>query len=395
MIIGGALTFFMIIHLSKEEAREYLTYEMERIIHYHETHKDLPDFNKIANIYEGVRTPKPIFKDTLILETGDNEMVPYKQLFFSIEHNEQDFTLEIRHLLLGLDDIAEATLAIVLGLMILIYISIYLVLVLVARKIWNPFYLTMQKLNTFQTDKPLPVFAHTNIKEFESLNTTLTKLLKKISEDYKNTKEFNENASHELQTHLAVIKASTEKLIEKADTSGRNDFFKDLNRIHSSTSQLSNAQKSLLLLSRINNMEFKNKKLLNLKTHLANALEIFQENIKIRDISLNLSIDDCYLEMDAGLADILTGNLLKNAVKHNFDGGKIIIILSKSYLSIKNTGVLNKFAPTEMMKRFVKGKEGNTGIGLAIVSQIAEIYSFKMNYTIEDEMYHKIEIFFS
>ena len=69
------------------------------IVTYHSTYNDLPDFHKVASIIEGVSHPVPVFKDTLLLEPADNEMVPYRELHFTINHKGTDFTLVLRHLL--------------------------------------------------------------------------------------------------------------------------------------------------------------------------------------------------------------------------------------------------------------------------------------------------------
>jgi hypothetical protein len=59
-------------------------------------------------------------KNTLLLEPGANEMVPYRELRFSIIHNNNDFAVVLRHLLLGSDDIAEGTIFIIIGLLLAI-----------------------------------------------------------------------------------------------------------------------------------------------------------------------------------------------------------------------------------------------------------------------------------
>jgi hypothetical protein len=117
----------MIKYIIYEETDEYLTYEMERLIEYHQKNKDLPEFTKIAEIIEGVKYDKPFLKDTFLLELKDNEMVPHRELFFSIQHNDKDFTIVLRHLMPGRDDILEGTIFIYtrINWVHLIYTHIY------------------------------------------------------------------------------------------------------------------------------------------------------------------------------------------------------------------------------------------------------------------------------
>jgi signal transduction histidine kinase len=44
------------------------------------------------------------------------------------------------------------------------------------------------------------------IEEFSELNSSINHMTSKMSSDYKNQKKFTENASHEFQTPLAIIK---------------------------------------------------------------------------------------------------------------------------------------------------------------------------------------------
>ena len=88
--------------------------------------------------------------------------------------------------------------------------------------------------------------------------------------------------------------------------------------------------------------------------------------------------------MDAGLAEIMINNIVKNAVKHNIDNGYIDIQLKKSWLTIINSGKPYPGDASSLLLRFTKGDEGNIGIGLAIVREICDLYQFKLSYTIED-----------
>jgi signal transduction histidine kinase len=391
IIIGSLLCYYMIEYISYEETDEFLTYEMQRLIEYHKEHQDLPEFHQVTDILPGIKYDVPLFKDTLLLETGDNEMVPYRELYFTINHKGENQTLVLRHLLLGRDDIAEGTMLIIAGLMLLIASFLYFIVNHMAGKIWTPFYKTLDKLVKFKINGPLPEFPQTDIDEFKSLNTTLDMLLGKISADYRHNKEFGENSSHELQTHLAVIRATTEKLLNRPDTAPHTV---ELQKIYSASTKLSQVQKSLLLLSKINNREYSNTVAVDLRHHVNQSLELFEEAIAIREITVTRQLETCILTMDAGLAEILLNNLFKNAVKHNVQQGTISVTLTPSALSIENSGSHLSGSAETMLGRFVKGKDGNIGIGLAIVKQICELYNFRISYVVSEQAIHKVTILF-
>jgi signal transduction histidine kinase len=391
IILGSLFCYYMIQYISYEETDEFLTYEMQRLVDYHEKNNDLPEFHQVTAILPGVKYDTPMFRDTLILEPADNEMVPYRELYFTISHKGEDQTLVLRHLLIGRDDIAEGTILIIAGLMLLITGVFYLTVNYMAGKIWTSFYKTLDRLIRFKISGPLPDFPKTDVDEFKSLNETLKTLLGKISVDYRHNKEFSENSSHELQTHLAIIRANTEKLLNNPDAA---PHAAELQKVYVAAARLSQVQKSLLLLSKINNREYSNAVRINFQYYVEQSLELFREAILIREIAVTRHLESCFLVMDAGLAEILTNNLIKNAVKHNIQQGNITVTLDASLLVIENSGTDLPGNAELMLERFAKGKEGNIGIGLAIVKQICELYRFNISYTVTDNSIHRIAILF-
>lgn len=392
VIIGSVFCFYTIEYVAHEETDEFLTYEMERIISYHDENQELPEFNKVSEIIPDLAYATPVFKDTMMLETGDNEMVPYRELRFSIKHKSKDFTMVLRHLMLGTDDIIEGTLLIVIGIMVIVAIFMALILNRLTKKIWTPFYESLGKLTTFKIAKPLPDFPETSIDEFTQLNKTLDRILNKISKDYYRNKEFNENISHELQTQLAVIRSSTEKIINEVDEQSKGK--EELKQIYAASTKLTQIQKSLLLLSRLTNEEYVNKLTVSLNKSLVNTIDFFSDTIELRELKLTTEIATCSLEMYDGLAEVLFENLIKNAIKHNIDNGFIAISLSDKSFKIENSGLPFHGDPSELVNRFSIGKKGNWGIGLSIVQQICDLHQFKLNYTISEAGIHCIVVEF-
>lgn len=386
-IVGSIFCYFMIRYINHEETDEFLTYEMERLVAYHSKHSDLPDYSRIADLLPDTRYETPVFKDSLLLETGDNEMVPYRELRFSLEHNDRYFTIVLRQLLLGYDDIAQGTLLIILGLALLFTLSFIVIINVVSGRLWKPFYQTLNTLTNYKISEPVPVFDTIVIDEFQSLNDTITILLRKIASDYQNNKEFNENASHELQTHLAIIRTNAEALLNKIS-------LPEIQKIYSAATYLSQIQKSLLLLSKINNHEFTNLTQVDMTKLLNKTLENFSEVIQLRNLTLTVDTEPCIIWIDSGLASILMENLIKNAIKHNIDEGFIKIALTENKINIENSGLPNKVPSDKLFYRFVKGFGEGSGIGLAIVKQICDLYGFSISYNISAQSCHLITIMF-
>ncbi len=194
------------------------------------------------------------------------------------------------------------------------------------------------------------------------------------------------------QTHLAIIRANTEKLLD--NTTNNKQGLNELKKIYSASTRLSQVQKSLLLLSKINNREYSNNVDVDLQELLKQALNTFQEVMEIREIKIHKKISKCTIFMDTGLAEILINNLIKNSVKHNVQSGYIKVTLDSSSLKIENSGPSFQGDPEVLLKRFVRGEDGNLGIGLAIVKQICELYNFNISYKVSEQSNHILIINF-
>ena len=390
LIVGSVFSFYVIQYINTEETDEFLTYEMERLRSFHQENKMLPEYHKVADILPETFYPEPFFKDTLLLEPGDNEFVPHRELHFSIEHKGRHFGIVLRHLMPGHDDIIEGALLIVSGLMVLVIFVLLFSITLANKLLWKDFYQTLQKLVHFRIGEPLPQLPDSRIYEFKQLNETIHSWLKKVSDDYRHNKEFNENASHELQTQLAIIRTHTENLLNEAEVDDHH--LEDLQRIYQASNSLTRFQKSLLLLSKISNMEFSKKEPVNLAEIIELNLPVYEEAIAMRSLSLEKELQPVMVEIDRGLAEIMVNNLIKNAVKHNVQDGFIRIVLTDSELIIENSGVSFSEPPETMIRRFKKGKNGGHGIGLAIVKQICDINQFELSYEVNEGGRHQIKV---
>jgi signal transduction histidine kinase len=155
----------------------------------------------------------------------------------------------------------------------------------------------------------------------------MDQMIKKIRSDYRNLKEFSENASHEMQTPLAVAKGKLELMLQSKNLD--EEQLTLINSAYNSIDHLSKMGRSLGLLTKIENNEFTNLQETNISAIIHNALYDFQELLVLKGISAETNIEeDVVINADPTLMKILIGNLFQNAVRHNIVGGKIILKLS-------------------------------------------------------------------
>lgn len=123
------------------------------------------------------------------------------------------------------------------------------------KKAWSPFYKLLTRLEKFSIENHRTIkYEATNIDEFRLLNERIDQLIRKSVESYKSQKEFIENASHELQTPLAISINKLELMAENSNLTAPQ--MEELGTILNSLERLTRLNKSLLLLSRIENRQF-------------------------------------------------------------------------------------------------------------------------------------------
>ncbi|WP_071530903.1 sensor histidine kinase KdpD [Pontibacter sp. BAB1700] len=163
-----------------------------------------------------------------------------------------------------------------------------------------------------------------------------------------------------------------------------------LDEMHASINRLSRLNRSLILLTRIENREFSENEAIPLHELLQEQLDQLQEMMQMHDIQVEIeAMQPVFVEMNTGLCEILISNLLLNAIRHNSTGGIIRINLQADELCIKNSGEALQDEPVSLFERFRSGGKfsGSLGIGLALVSKISELYQLQPSYTYEEGLH--------
>ena len=154
---------------------------------------------------------------------------------------------------------------------------------------------------------------------------------------------------------------------------------------------VSKLNKSLLLLSKIDNSQYANSKEVNLNEVLHRYVEDYQEVYHNRNITLDVQEHGAFrVWMNETLAVVLITNLLKNAFVHNVDRGSIRIEVSSSSIRLGNTAFGPTLDGTRIFERFYQGskkKEGSTGLGLAIVDAICRQSGLQIRYRFAQDMH--------
>jgi signal transduction histidine kinase len=264
----------------------------------------------------------------------------------------------------------------------LLFISL-LLNYLISTKLWSPFYESVEKAAGFNilSDKPLDL-PETGILEFQQLNSVIERMTLKMRGDYLNLKEFNENAAHEIQTPLAIIRSKTELLMQSKNL--RKESIDLIKSINEATNRLFKLNQGLLIISKIENQYYHELKEISLRDIVALCLDNYREIMQLRNIRVEFEASSqAMVKMNEVLADVLVSNLLSNAVRYNIDKGFIKCHIDDHSLIISNSGLPLNSDPELLFLRFYKGSDNpqSVGLGLSIVRKITDNYKMNVMYT--------------
>ncbi len=333
------------------------------------------------------------FKDTVIVNKYDQTSFPFRQITFYTHIGDVVHKVSIRKSMIESYKLIEAISAAMVAFLGLLMIAMYLFQRRLSVNIWEPFYHILTKIKEFDlTKKEKLILPVSEITEFNELEDVLKKMGDKMQQDYTSLREFTENASHEMQTPLALINARVEQMIQSGDLSQTHTYW--IEEIYRASRKMSRLNQGLLLLAKIENQQFNEIVPVNLTELLEVRLVDFEDVIAHKRIDVqNRLTEPFWLDMSPALAEILLNNLLNNALKHNMSGGKIILESTPNDLRISNTGGALKGDPQRLFERFKKESTDtdSVGLGLSIVRQICNTYHLKLEYTF-DKPIHSIRI---
>ena len=402
MITGGALLYLTIKKVIYRQIDNSLITEKTIIQDQIKKTDTIPDFEatlghqiEVKLLNYAVRNYQSI-KDTDIYDSKTDSFTPFRYIYSTgntIQKKGYIITIfqEISEKNELLQDISLYMFFLFFSLLLISILINYLI----ARRLWGPFYKSVKIAGKFdiQSDKPLDL-PQTDINEFNQLNDVFYDMTHKMRNDYLNLKEFSENASHEIQTPLAVIRSKTDLLMQQKNLN--KESLSLIKSINEATTKLFKLNQGLLLISKIDNQAFHEKKLVSLKNILESGLENYTEILQLKKIKVELDLTDGGLvEMNDVLAEILISNLLSNAVRFNIDNGFIKCHIDRNNLIISNPGPSMTIDPEFLFRRFHKGSDNphSVGLGLSIVKKITETYRMNITYTC-DNYVHEISLQF-
>jgi signal transduction histidine kinase len=249
----------------------------------------------------------------------------------------------------------------------------------ISKSLWKPFYSTLEQIKNFDLNMPFKVSVdHNEIIEFEELNTSINRLIDSNVTVFRQQKEFTENASHELQTPLAIVQSKLDLLLQDSSiSSAQSQIIEETNY---ALSRVGRINKNLLLLAKIENQQFLEKQSVDVSQLTQQIIELLADLLGEKTMAYKRTAL-CFVEGNIMLIEIMITNILMNALRYTPDNAEISISLSENEIIISNPGTF-ALDKNKIFKRFSAASihAPGSGLGLAIVKEICKRYGWAVDY---------------
>ena len=323
-----------------------------------------------------------LWSDTAIYNSYDKEYEGYRMVKSHFNYNGQTYLITVIKPTIEEEELIEGLFSSFIVIIIFLVVAFFIVNWWISKKLWKPFQLTLSKLNTYNINQHQSYhFEKSSIKEFDQLNQSLNKMTDKLHSDFLQQKEFTENASHEMQTPLAVVKANLSLLLQSPNL--KEEEMNQLQSIENTVKKLTALNKALILLSKIENHQFNESIAVNFNDKIKSIIKHNQELLDNKNIILETEFEnELIISFNTTLADVLITNLFQNAIRHNHINGSIHVSVKNNLLIISNSGEPLSISEDELFTRFKKNdaSKESLGLGLSIIRSIASLYNINITY---------------
>lgn len=336
---------------------------------------------------EAAMMPTISYSDSMvyIIEKGEKEPARILRTVFVNDFG-QNFMLTVATPNIDKDDLIRQIFYWIVILYVVLLLTVVVVNTIIFYRSLKPLYVLLDWLDNYKVGKDnVPLRNDTSVVEFRKLNEAAIKNAERHESYHEKQKVFIGNASHEIQTPVAICLNRIEMMME--DNSLSEKAMESLGEIHSTLQHISRLNRSLLLLTKIDNGQFSETSEVDLGKLAQRYVEDLEEIYSYKDMAVKVNVSGrAVFEMNHTLAELLATNLLKNAFVHSPSGGTIAIDVLDGALRISNTAEGGALDEHKIFERFYQGakKEGSTGLGLAISASICKAFGLNLKYSYSD-----------
>ena len=306
---------------------------------------------------------------------------PFREMRSYIMINGEPYEIRIRRDMVESADLLYGILYVFLVIYILMLMLVFLISVYYSKQLWKPFYALVGKMEKLDISKLDSVYIKTNkIIEFDILLDAINQLLVHNHKLFLAQKEFSENAAHELQTPLSVIRGKINLLYSMNNEEER---LKLCQQIENQLKISSSICKNLLLLTKIDNNQYSLDEKVDVLKVIQDFYDTVNEDLKYINKHLEIMAEDKpIMYSNKILVQILFNNLLNNAVKYGKTGETVFVRLNNESCEISNAGNAEALDENNIYRRFYRTDhtKAGTGLGLAVAKEIVNVLQWQIQY---------------
>jgi len=401
VIISVPVSLFSLQEILNEEVDETLELHSQAFLNHIKNFEYLDDLETDLHVLDqlsynihikptAVATSGKHFQTVMEYDSLEHEDRPFRQLSSLVIIKAKRYILTVTMSLVDNNDLLVAIGIVQIILIILLTAGLLFINRSLSKKLWEPFYRTISQLKAYELDTNEAIAVEkTNIIEFDDLNKAITNLTDRNRKVFLQQKEFIENASHELQTPLAVFQSKLDVLMQSAALSESSAEI--ITELETTAQRMSRLNKNLLLLSKIDNEQFTATESITLDELVHELLDKLRPIGEMNGLTITTFIHPTQVVADKTLIEVLITNLLNNAIRHTATHGRISVSVQDKKLKVSNSGEPLRMVPEKMFERFSKetANSNSSGLGLAIVKKICDL----RGYTLKYEYRHERHIF--
>lgn len=391
--------YFVIVDEINDEADDLLESYAEQLMVRKLSGKELPVTNIMTDGHYSISQVTESYADSqagmeyydsdfYISETDENEPARFLKTIFR-DREGRCFELIVATPTFEKNDLIGTILWWILALYLILLLTVILIALVVLQKSMRPLYKILDWLNAYTPGKSHSRLSiDTDIHEFRQLEKVTTEATDRSDKAFEKQKQFIGNASHELQTPLAVLGGRIDWMLDN-DSLGE-ESVGELVQMKRELGHIVRLNKTLLLLTKIDNDQFPDQTDVNLSSMVLSQKELYEEIFSSKRISCSVQVPDepVIIRMNETLASILVTNIIKNAFVHSPEGGTGALTLTENELVVANSGD-SPLDQSRIFDRFYQGskKDGSTGLGLALAKTIADRNGLCLTYSYENGMH--------
>lgn len=391
--------YFVIVDEINDEADDLLESYAEQLMVRKLSGKELPVTNIMTDGHYSISQVTESYADSqagmeyydsdfYISETDENEPARFLKTIFR-DREGRCFELIVATPTFEKNDLIGTILWWILALYLILLLTVILITLVVLQKSMRPLYKILDWLNAYTPGKfHSRLSIDTDIHEFRQLEKVTTEATDRSDKAFEKQKQFIGNASHELQTPLAVLGGRIDWMLDN-DSLGE-ESVGELVKMKRELGHIVRLNKTLLLLTKIDNDQFPDQTDVNLSSMVLSQKELYEEIFSSKKIYCSVQVPDepVIVRMNETLASILVTNIIKNAFVHSPEGGTVTLTLTENGLVVANSGD-SPLDQGRIFDRFYQGakKDGSTGLGLALAKTIADRNGLRLTYSYENGMH--------